>query len=485
MESEAHQNPLSKVETIEQLQTTIDKLETIIEQLNSTSVVDLPSSNSVEALITTTEELENAIAALLQKTVTPESESTPTTNVVTVETPEGPPIPPQEQPSASESETPAPETPEKTEPIAQKTVTKPATKAQTKPSQPNKKTNWIAIAIVALIVAIIPISLKYLSPGSTQQVLSEKVEEIVEETVTEEASVIATKLPDKSLQINEEKPVLPAATEQVEYFTISELPKQPIKKITEVATIALTSDSREISELWEPPLFSSTWDNKGKRTSLTTEKVAESDLEKSLVLVEEETESITTSAPDLETSATNIEEEATIGSDASESEEIDQLETQPPSESLSNIDEIVDETVVLEKENISEPEPKIFVPANLVVEDTTETLELKTVIHDVKLTPEQDLIAALSKKLLQLSQNYQEDIVLSIEPNIDNNILIVRITDDWYQLETTEQDEIVADMFARSQKLEFRKLEIKDQNDNLVARSPVVGQNMIIFRRDY
>ena len=483
MESEAHQNPLSKIETIEQLRTTIDKLETIIEQLNSTSVVDLPSSNSVEALITTTEELENAIAALLQKTVTPESESTPTTNVVTVETPEGPPIPPQEQPSASESETPAPETPEKTEPIAQKTVTKPATKAQTKPSKPKKKTNWIAIAIVALIVAIIPISLKYLSPGSTQQVLSEKVEEIVEETVTEEASVIATKLPDKSLQINEEKPVLPAATEQVEDFTISELPKQPIKKITEVATIALTSDSREISELWEPPLFSSTWDNKSKRTSLTTEKVAESDLEKSLV--EEETESIATSVPDLETSATNIEEEATIGSDASESEEIDQLETQPPSESLSNIDEIVDETVVLEKENISEPEPKIFVPANLVVEDTTETLELKTVIHDVKLTPEQDLIAALSKKLLQLSQNYQEDIVLSIEPNIDNNILIVRITDDWYQLETTEQDEIVADIFARSQKLEFRKLEIKDQNDNLVARSPVVGQNMIIFRRDY
>ena len=483
MESEAHQNPLSKVETIEQLRTTIDKLETIIEQLNSTSVVDLPSSNSVEALITTTEELENAIAALLQKTVTPESESTPTTNVVTVETPEVPPIPPQEQPSASESETPAPETPEKTEPIAQKTVTKPATKAQTKPSKPKKKTNWIAIAIVALIVAIIPISLKYLSPGSTQQVLSEKLEEIVEETVTKEASVIATKLPDKSLQINEEKPVLPAATEQVEDFTISELPKQPIKKITEVATIALTSDSREISELWEPPFVSSTWDNKGKGTSLTTEKVAESDLEKSLV--EEETESITTSVPDLETSATNIEEEATIGSDASESEEIDQLETQPPSESLSNIDEIVDETVVLEKENISEPEPKIFVPANLVVEDTTETLELKTVIHDVKLTPEQDLIAALSKKLLQLSQNYQEDIVLSIEPNIDNNILIVRITDDWYQLETTEQDEIVADMFARSQKLEFRKLEIKDQNDNLVARSPVVGQNMIIFRRDY
>ena len=431
MESEARQNPLSKVETIEQLRITIDKLEAIIEQLNSTSVVDLPSGNSVEALITTTEELENAIAALPQKTVTPEQ----------------------------------------TEAIAQKNVTKTANKTLIENTKIKKKKNWIAIAIIALIVAIIPISLKYLSPASTQQILLEKVEGIVEKTVTKEPSIIATKLPDNNLQKNEENPVISEVTEKVENITSSESPKQQIEaEIVKVATIAFASDSTELL----PRLLSSLEDksledgtSEGKQASLKTEKIAESDLEKSLV--EEETETI-------------------IASEDSESEEITQLETQVASESPSNIDEtadeIIDQTVVLETENIPEPEPKILVPENLVTEGTTETLELKTVIHDVKLTPEQKLIAELREKVLQLTEDYQEDIVLFIEPNIANKFLIVTITDDWYQLETTEQDEIVADMFARSQKLEFRKLAIKDQNDNLVARSPVVGQNMIIFRRD-
>ena len=50
----------------------------------------------------------------------------------------------------------------------------PKTKTPTKSRKSRKRKNWIAIAIVALIVAIIPISLKYLSPGLTQQLLSEK-----------------------------------------------------------------------------------------------------------------------------------------------------------------------------------------------------------------------------------------------------------------------------------------------------------------------
>ena len=49
------------------------------------------------------------------------------------------------------------------------------------------------------------------------------------------------------------------------------------------------------------------------------------------------------------------------------------------------------------------------------------------------------LIAALSKQVLQLSEGYQEDIVLSIEPNMSNNILIVRVADDWYQLEANTE----------------------------------------------
>ena len=469
MESEARQNPLSKVETIEQLQTTIDKLAIIIEQLNSRSVVDFPASNSVEALMTSIEELEKAISTLPQETVAPKSQVTPTSNVVEAETPEVTPIPSQEQPASSAPKTRESETP-------QKTLTKSATKASRKSTKPKKKKNWIAIAIVALIVAIIPISLKYLAPRINQQLLSDNAAEIVAKDIIEEPSVIATKLADNNLPKNLEQPVLPEATESAEELAVSEIINQ------QAADITVSEPQKTIEEIAEVAT-----------TDLITEEITESEVEKSLG--EETNESILTSTASLETSLSNNKEESIIASDASESEAIAQLETKKISEYPSNlkqakddeietIDEKLDETVALEIDNIPEAEPKILVPENLVASEATETLEIQTLIQDVKLTPEQNLIAALSKKVLQLSQDFQEDIILSIEPNIANNILIVKITDDWYQLENAEQNAIVTDMFARSQKLEFRKLEIKDQNNNLVARSPVVGQKMIIFRHN-
>ena len=467
MESEAHQNPLSKVETIEQLRTTIDKLEAIIEQLNSASVVDLPASKSIAALTTTAEELENVIAELAQVAVTPGSQPTPAenefVNEVVAALPEATPIAPQEQPS----ETPIAETSETTEPITPKTVTKPLTKPQKKPTKSQKKKNWLAIAIVALIVAIIPISWQYLSPGATPQLLSEKSTEIV----TEELPVIATNLPDESLPINEEKPVVSEATKQVADFTINELPNQQIEDLAIAISEPPKQPIEKITEVATP-------------TSITEE------IKKSLG--QEEAKLIIALVPDLATSATNIEAEPAIASEALESELIPQSATNTAPESLSEIDESIDKkldpTGDLEIDNIPEnapeSEPKILVPTNLVAEDEAKSLDLKTLIHKVKLTPEQNLLATLREKVLQLAEDYEEDIVLSIEPKIANNLLIVKITDDWYQLETTKQDEIVATMFKRSQKLEFRRLEIIDQNDNLVARSPVVGQNMIIFRRD-
>ncbi len=500
MESEARQNPLSKVETIEQLRTTIDKLETIIEQLNSTSVVNLPSSSSVEALITTTEELENAIsfagtdeiAASSQKTVTSETQPIPTSEELAIE-PEDTSITPQEQ----IAETPAPQPPipeiaETVPPATPKTVTKPATKAQRKPRKPKQKKNWVTIAIIALIVAIIPIAWKYLSPEISQQLLSnnvENVEEVIENTVTKEPSLIATKPTENKLPKNIENSLLSEATEKSDDISPQEVTKKLIEDLavsesptqTVATKIETETEVNKIAEVANVPVI--------------TEGIAEPELEN------ENIEPIVTSTTDLESPLTTKKEELEeaeliIASDILPSESVAQLETQATSESPLNIDEVnnrvtekvtdqkLNTTIAAEPENIPEPEPKILVPENLVAEQTAEPLELKTVIHDIKLTPEQNLVATLRDQVVQLSENYQEDIVLSIEPNITNNILIVKITDDWYQLPATEQDDIVADMFTRSQKLEFRKLEIKDRNDNLVARSPVVGQNMIILRRN-
>ncbi|MGK7897655.1 MAG: hypothetical protein AB4372_29580 [Xenococcus sp. (in: cyanobacteria)] len=479
MESEARQNPLSKSKTIEQLRTTIDKLETIIEQLDSTSVVNLPSSKTVEALITTTEALENAISNLPPEAVTADSEVTPMSEVVE-DQPVVTPIPPEETPPVVKSEIPVSQTlvtepsgnntAEQIEPIAAQNIPEAVTKTPAKSSK-KKKRNWIPIAIVALILAIIPISLKYLSPETTPQIFSEKTEEIVEKTIIAEPPVIASNLPDNNLPKNEEQSVSSPAQEPLVEITTKTINQETI----EDKTIIEPLKQQEVAEIRETPT-----------TDLIREEVVETDLEKPLP--QEQPQSKLAIKTEIETSLTNQESETIIASNNSQPPESIEIATTSSSKSPSNVNSIEDKKLTLEINKIPEkdlePEHSIIIPENLATEITAQPLELKTVVHDIQLTPEQNLIALLSEKVLELSENYQDDLILSIEPNMANNILFVRIADDWYQLESTKQDEIVADLFARSQELEFRKLEIKDQNDNLVARSPVVGQNMIIFRRD-
>ena len=101
----------------------------------------------------------------------------------------------------------------------------------------------------------------------------------------------------------------------------------------------------------------------------------------------------------------------------------------------------------------------------------------------IPLTPEQTLIAAIENKVSQVSNNTFSGIVKSIKANFRSSSLIVTISDDWYTLKKSQQDKLAAEMFQRSQELDFTHLEIFDSQDKLVARNPVIGNEMIIFQR--
>ncbi len=53
----------------------------------------------------------------------------------------------------------------------------------------------------------------------------------------------------------------------------------------------------------------------------------------------------------------------------------------------------------------------------------------------------------------------------------------------WYSLEKSQQDKLAADILQRSQELNFTHLKIVDSQEKMIARSPVVGNEMIIFHR--
>jgi hypothetical protein len=103
----------------------------------------------------------------------------------------------------------------------------------------------------------------------------------------------------------------------------------------------------------------------------------------------------------------------------------------------------------------------------------------------LELTPEQQLIVAIQNQVGEISDRFASDLIKSIQANFSTSNLTVKISDDWYTLKEYQQNKLAADILQRSTELDFSHLEITDSQDKLVARSPVVGTEMVIFKRQF
>jgi hypothetical protein len=61
--------------------------------------------------------------------------------------------------------------------------------------------------------------------------------------------------------------------------------------------------------------------------------------------------------------------------------------------------------------------------------------------------------------------------------------LTVKVAEDWYRLSEIEQNQLATKMWKEANSLDFSKLEIANMEGKLIARSPVVGSEMIILDR--
>lgn len=100
-----------------------------------------------------------------------------------------------------------------------------------------------------------------------------------------------------------------------------------------------------------------------------------------------------------------------------------------------------------------------------------------------ELTPEQNLIAAIQNQVTKVTERYGNGLIQSIEANFPGSRLVVKVGDDWYSLKPAQQDKLADEILRRSNELDFSKLEITDPEGTLLARSPVVGSNMVILKR--
>ncbi len=126
------------------------------------------------------------------------------------------------------------------------------------------------------------------------------------------------------------------------------------------------------------------------------------------------------------------------------------------------------------------PEP-IPAPAELATPERADTSELES--SPLELTPEQRLIAAIQEQVADITDQYANGLIQSIQANFQGNRLIVTVSDDWYELDEHDQDQLASEIWRRSQDLELSKLEITNSDGSLLARSPVVGSQIVIWQR--
>ncbi|AGF52567.1 sll0066 [Synechocystis sp. PCC 6803] len=97
------------------------------------------------------------------------------------------------------------------------------------------------------------------------------------------------------------------------------------------------------------------------------------------------------------------------------------------------------------------------------------------------LTPEQSLLAVIQRELVDLEGLYPPQLMERIEPNFLASRLTLTVGDSWQELSPKQQQTLLDALWQRAQKLSFRRLWIYDLKGDLIARSPVVGQDMVVF----
>ncbi|MGL5831764.1 MAG: hypothetical protein ACRC1Z_00835 [Waterburya sp.] len=122
------------------------------------------------------------------------------------------------------------------------------------------------------------------------------------------------------------------------------------------------------------------------------------------------------------------------------------------------------------------------IPPELTSPGKPKNLKMVTIKPELNFTPEQNLIAALTTKLGQLTQDYPSEFIQDVQVNLPDNSLIIRVTDGWYELEASRQNSLGNEILQRARAFSFDKLELQDKMGTLIARNPIIGGNIIMLQ---
>jgi hypothetical protein len=122
----------------------------------------------------------------------------------------------------------------------------------------------------------------------------------------------------------------------------------------------------------------------------------------------------------------------------------------------------------------AQPPVVITPPAEIVTQPTSTARPID---------PEQAFIDAIQAQLNEITSQYPDDIINTLQVDLPRDLAIVRLNPVWYTIDDDQQDRLSDRMWLQARANHFGKLELQDPTGHTIARSPVVGQHMVVLQR--
>ena len=98
-------------------------------------------------------------------------------------------------------------------------------------------------------------------------------------------------------------------------------------------------------------------------------------------------------------------------------------------------------------------------------------------------SPEQTFIDAIQHQIGDLTSQYPDEMIQTLDIDVNHDRLIVQLQPIWYLMSDDRQNLVTNEMWLQAKANHLSKLEVQDSQGNSIARSPVVGREMIILQR--
>lgn len=96
---------------------------------------------------------------------------------------------------------------------------------------------------------------------------------------------------------------------------------------------------------------------------------------------------------------------------------------------------------------------------------------------------ERDRIVNIQTQLTAGAFDDESGLIESVEADFTHNRLTANLSGAWYGLSAAEQTTLADSLLQRSTQMSFERLEVRSPDGNLLARSPVVGNQIVILQR--